>query len=233
MSSIRELTSLQSLDLELASRHAMLEEIRRQLEDTTALHELREALVREQLASDELERTQRAAEWEVEATEEHRKAEEKKLYAGTIKSAKELVDLDQEVALLTARQQQREDVVLSIMAHLEEQRARHSDIAGQLAHAEEERTQLEADLGAQRAQLEVEVQQRDTQRQALASRVPTKDLYLYGTLQTTNQGQAVARIERAICQGCRINLPITVQQRVRAAQTLVQCPSCGRLLFMD
>ncbi len=45
------------------------------------------------------------------------------------------------------------------------------------------------------------------------------------------KGQAVARVEQGICRGCRILLASAELQRVRS-RDLVQCGSCGRILFL-
>jgi predicted nucleic acid-binding Zn-ribbon protein len=40
-------------------------------------------------------------------------------------------------------------------------------------------------------------------------------------------------VERTLCHGCRVTLPAVVVQRVRTSPNLVQCPSCGRILYAD
>jgi hypothetical protein len=45
------------------------------------------------------------------------------------------------------------------------------------------------------------------------------------------RGQAVAKVEQGLCRGCRISLPTAELQRARSGN-LVQCSSCGRLLFL-
>ncbi|MER3420422.1 MAG: hypothetical protein C4290_07815, partial [Chloroflexota bacterium] len=69
------------------------------------------------------------------------------------------------------------------------------------------------------------------QRLAHAGRVPPQFLALYERLRSIKRGQAVARIERGVCAGCRITLPTTVQQRARAGAQVLQCPSCERILY--
>ena len=55
-------------------------------------------------------------------------------------------------------------------------------------------------------------------------------LGLYAALRQAKQGRAVAKVERGSCQGCRIGLPTHMVQKVRAQESLVQCPSCERIL---
>lgn len=233
MSSIRVLTRLQTLDTELRTRRNIQEDIQRQLEDVAYLESLREQVATQRPTVASLENEQRSAEWEVEHIKQQVQTEETKLYGGSIRIPKELVSLQQEVGMLKARQQQHEDQLLGIMTQLEEQRGQLDQLTQELSQAEAERQALETQLGQQQQQLEAEIMEMSTQRGALAAQVPRVDMALYESLLAAKQGRAIARIERATCQGCRINLPMTVQQRVRSGQTLIQCPSCSRVLYMD
>jgi predicted nucleic acid-binding Zn-ribbon protein len=43
----------------------------------------------------------------------------------------------------------------------------------------------------------------------------------------------VAHVERGMCKGCRITLPMSVLQKARAGVGLVQCVSCERILLVN
>jgi predicted nucleic acid-binding Zn-ribbon protein len=43
----------------------------------------------------------------------------------------------------------------------------------------------------------------------------------------------VAVVERGLCQGCRISLPMSVVQKARAGAGLVKCVSCERILLVS
>jgi predicted nucleic acid-binding Zn-ribbon protein len=47
------------------------------------------------------------------------------------------------------------------------------------------------------------------------------------------QGRAVAKVERGMCGGCRISLPMTVLQKARSGLDVVQCVSCERILYVS
>lgn len=233
MTSIRELTRLQSVDGDTATARAQLEEVERQLADTAALEELREQAAIQKQAVNELEHELRAAEWEPEQTKAHVSQEEGKLYGGQVRNPKELMDLQHEINALKARQSQQEDAALEVMTRFEAATAKLEELARELASLETERKDLEDRLSSERDQLLAQIQALTGQRGRLVGQVPQKDLGLYENLLNIKQGRAVARMERSICQGCRTNLPMAVQQRVRSNQALVQCPSCGRILYMD
>ena len=57
-------------------------------------------------------------------------------------------------------------------------------------------------------------------------------LAVYERLRDDRNGYAVAKVERGMCQGCRITLPSGELQRIRNSQDMVQCSSCQRILFV-
>lgn len=233
MTSIRELIRLQSIDSEIAARRVILDDIKRELADTAALEKLREQAAGVMERLHEAERAQQDADYEVEALSSQIATEEGKLYGGTVRNPKELTSLDQEVSSLKARRTVLEERAIAALAVVDALRQELAGIQLGLDTAQEERRALEAKLGAQISQINAELNLFNTQRSGIAVQVPAEDLDTYGRLLVMKQGRAVARMERAVCQGCRINLPLTIQQRVRANQQLVQCPSCRRILFAD
>ncbi|MEK7215089.1 MAG: C4-type zinc ribbon domain-containing protein [Chloroflexota bacterium] len=233
MTSIRELIRLQGFDTELAARRSVLEDIERQLSDSAELETLREEATAQGTGVREAEHAQRESEYEIETLSAQIATEEAKLYGGSVRSPKELAALDQEVTSLKTRRKQLEERGMAAMGLLEARRSEQAALDARLTEAQEERRNLEVKLGAQQAQAQAETAILNTQREGVAIRVPAADLENYNRLLVMKQGKAVARIERAVCQGCRINLPMTIQQRVRSNQVLVQCPSCQRLLYTD
>ena len=232
MSSIRVLTRLQDIDSEIRSRRAAQDEIHRQLEDVAALETLREEVASLKQAVAVLEKQQRSDEGDVEGIRQEVQESEAKLYGGTVHNPKELVNLQQELDGIKARQKEHEDKLLVLLTQMEEQRSALDEATTELDAAESERSELEAELGAQQKQLDQELAAYTERRSGLTGQVPSRDLALYESLLLSKAGKAIAKIERAACQGCRINLPITVQLRVRADQIISQCPSCSRILYM-
>ena len=70
----------------------------------------------------------------------------------------------------------------------------------------------------------------DKARKLLMSEVGSQALEVYEWTKT-RKGQAVARVEQGTCQGCRISLPMNELQQARTGK-LVQCSSCGRILYL-
>ena len=45
--------------------------------------------------------------------------------------------------------------------------------------------------------------------------------------------RAVARVLQHSCQGCRVTIPTSEEQRARLSSELVFCSSCGRILYVS
>ncbi len=87
-------------------------------------------------------------------------------------------------------------------------------------------------LLAERAELEPEIGRLEEQREQRIAEIGRASLGLYQLLRERRGGQAVARVDRGMCQGCRISLPMSVLQKARTGVGLVQCVSCERILLV-
>lgn len=233
MSSIRDLVQLQDVDTALATRRTQLADIVRRLEDRGLIEELvaQQATVQQTLTG--IEREQRAAEAEVQDARAHLGDVEGKLYSGAVRNPKELVSLQQDADMVRGQLGKLEDTSLGVMTRLEEQQRTLKELQEQITAAEAEHASLTTALSADKARFEAEIAQLEARRNGIVERVPADDMQLYTSMYGARQGRAVAKVERTLCQGCRVNLPSVVVQRVRASQKLVQCPSCQRILYSE
>ena len=69
-------------------------------------------------------------------------------------------------------------------------------------------------------------------RSAISVNIDSQSLFIYDRVRLKRKGQAVARVERGICQGCNITLPTNTVKQARMQEFLMQCPSCTRLLYV-
>ena len=72
----------------------------------------------------------------------------------------------------------------------------------------------------------------ETRRENQLPAVDAESMRLYQLLRERHRGQAVAGVERGMCQGCRIALPMSLVQKARSGGGLVQCVSCERILLV-
>ena len=228
-----DLFALQEIDLALDRAHARLREIEEGIQESEELIEARRMKAEKDLALAGFRSRQSDLEMEVEQVRAKASEMEAKLYGGTVRNPKELSDLDADVKALKGQASRREDVLLALM---EEADAAEAD--ARRAQAEYER--IEGEWRANReamlrekAELEPEVERLQRERDEQAAKVDRAALSLYELLRERRGGTAVARVERGMCQGCRITLPMSVLQKTRTGVGLVQCVSCERILLVN
>ncbi len=230
MSVAKQLYQLQEVDLELESREKALQQLLSQLGESQAVINARNRLTSEQQRLEKLKQQQLSTEWEIDDLTDKLTTIEKKLYSGSIKNPKELTNLKHEVDELKVKRSHLEDKTLEIMEQVEL-------ATTSVATTSSELERLEAEWHNQQQQLSTEIEQVKTtlstlkqERQLLSAGIDPQVVESYHELRKQKR-TAVAKVEQGICNGCRISLPITDVQRARSG-ILVQCSSCGRILFL-
>jgi len=155
---------------------------------------------------------------------------EGKLYSGRIKDPKELTNLQREVDGLRIRRDQLEDKALAIMDRVELSTTSVATLSDELKTLEAEWHSQQQQLSTNMEQLKTTLSDLKHKRQLLSVKIDPQAIELYQELKKQRR-QAVAKVEQGICRGCRISLPTTELQRARG-DSLVQCSSCGRILFL-
>lgn len=233
MTTAAELHALQEVDLALDSVVGRLAEVEAQLGESEELVAAREQVSERRAAVEVLKGPQREHEWTVEEARGKATDIEKKLYGGSVRNPKELEDLQADLSALQSQVRRREDELLTVLVQLEE-------AEGALKAAEEKLSDIEGRWRADQKRLQEEQRELLAKREELEERRAKRSdgldggaMGLYQVLRERRQGRAVALVERGMCQGCRITLPISVLQRARAGAGLVQCVSCERILLVN
>jgi hypothetical protein len=229
----RQLCELQEVDLDIEAKREALASVESRLGESVAIVEARAALAKEQERSIELETAQRLVEWEVDDLRSKAALLEHKLYGGSVKNPKELIDLQEQVEHLKKATRDGEDRVLDIMAVMEATQTRMGASTKELTRMEENWLQEQSHLSQERIDLNASLSGLEQKREELMSRIDSAGLELYHNLRGKEHGRAVAKVEQGMCQGCRIVLPMSGLQRVRIGQELVQCGSCERILYVS
>jgi predicted nucleic acid-binding Zn-ribbon protein len=233
MNTARDLYEIQLLDLEIERRNTLRQEAEGKLGETLELVEAREA--REQALADlkALEDEQRTLEYEVQDLQEKANKVSEELYSGRVRNPKELQAINEELTLLQGHIREREEKQLGLYESIE---------AGGRAmkEREQELTEVTRAWEADQAQLKAEAERLreeavylERNRSGGVAHLPADSLALYERLRQQKQGRGVAKLERGMCQGCRISLPMNVLREARNSSRLVQCPSCQRILYMS
>ena len=230
MTIAKQLYQLQEVDLELESDRQALEQIASQLGESQAVVKVRTTLTLEQQRLEELRRQQHSIEWEIDDLGNKITTLEQKLYGGKITSPKELTNLQHDIDGLKVRRGQLEDKALEIMDQVELSEGSVATISSELKTLEVEWHCQQEQLSADMERLKAALSDLEHKRQLLSAEIDPKAVEFYDELKK-QKGTAMAKVEQGICRGCRISLPTTDLQRARSG-SLVQCSSCGRILFL-
>ncbi len=232
MFAIRQLYDLQQLDLEVASTEESLADVRARLADESALATARDRISELDGRLSELEPTRRLRERSAEEVRERLESIDNRLYGGVITNPRELTAAEDQRSYLETQRTDEEDKLLELMMEIEEAQAVRETTTGELARAEAARDDERPGLEAEESRLVSRLEELRHDRGEAVAQFTAHDLAVYERLREDRNGYAVAKVERGMCQGCRITLPSGELQRVRTAQDLVQCSSCQRILFV-
>jgi predicted nucleic acid-binding Zn-ribbon protein len=227
------LYELQEIDLELERKREALNQVEDRLGNDEALAQARTALAEDKERVAELERRQRAGEWDVDDLGAKITPLEEKLYGGSVKNPKELLSMEQELESLKAKRRDREDELLDIMEELELARQQFRVKSGEMQELEQEWRRDQEQLMQEQEQLRSDLADLERKREPVLAQIDSISFELYQALRQEKQGIAVAKVKQGRCQGCRIILPMSKLQRPKVGQEPVRCSNCGRILYLE
>jgi predicted nucleic acid-binding Zn-ribbon protein len=226
----KQLYQLQEFDLEIESNERALSRIVSQLGESEAVVRVQNQLQLEEQHLEELKYKQRSAEWEIDDLETKVTAAEETLFSGKIKNPKELTNLQHEVEALKAKRDQIEEKTLEIMDQVGQSEISVARISNELETLKAEWQRQQKQLSDEMERLKVVLSNLKQKWQLLSEEIEPQAVEFYQELRK-EKGTAVVKVEQGICRGCRISLPTTDLQRARGGN-VVQCSSCGRILFL-
>ena len=233
MSATRWLYELQEIDLELERKREALKQVEDRLGKDEALAQARTALAEDKGRVADLERRQRAAEWEVDDLGAKITPLEEKLYGGSVRNPKELLSMEQELGSLKAQRREREDQLLDIMEEVELARKQFRAKSAEVQELEQEWHRDQERLMQEQEQLRSDLAALEQGREPVLAQIDSISFELYQALRQEKQGLAVVKVKQGRCQGCRIILPMSKLQRPKVGQEPVRCSNCGRILYLE
>ena len=227
----RHLYELQELDWNLAERERSLADVRAKLADDSELSSARART--DDLVShlDDLTSRRRASDRTIADLQENLKKIDKRLYGGAVTNPREMAAAEEEHSFVSAQHREEEDGLLEIMVETEEVEASQVEARAALDRLEADRPAQVERLTREEEVLTRELAGLNEERAQFSPSVPPAMLSRYESLRKTRGGHAVARVERGMCQGCRVALPTMEVQRARGSEAIVQCSSCRRILY--
>ena len=232
MQSVKRLHELQRIDLKVGELEGVLADVRVRLEDDSAITAAAATLTAISEALDEVSARRRAAERAIEETQQRLEGIEKKLYGGAITNLDEMTAAEEERGFVVQQLKDQEDNLLELMVQTEDAEAAQAEAREALSDLENSRPAEQAELRQSEQRTSGELDEWRRQRDDAAPGISADLMALYESLRRTTSGSPVARIERGMCQGCRLTLSTMELQRARSAQAPVRCSSCRRILYL-
>ncbi|MEX0762167.1 MAG: C4-type zinc ribbon domain-containing protein [Dehalococcoidia bacterium] len=233
MNTAKVLLTLQATDQELAMKRREYRTVVQKLDSQGGVPELREAAEKARVRALEARVEHAKLESEQASLRERVGELEARLYSGAITNVRELTAIETEHNAARRQLAQVEEAVGPALAGAEDARQRHEDLTKELQEREEAWKTTEAELQAEKVRLGREYAEMGEQRVSATTGIPPGDLALYNALLPSKGGVAVVRVERGVCQGCRVRLPLGEIARIRNTTGLVPCSSCGRILLAE
>ncbi|MCL2104475.1 MAG: hypothetical protein FWH21_05405 [Kiritimatiellaeota bacterium] len=231
MNDIQPLLELQDIDGHIRTLQQEAKDLPKRKEaEALRLQELQAAL---ELAKSELKAAQvRVAEAELEVKARNDKILALKQSQGQLKTNKEFLAYNLEIAKIEAEIENHEarqivamdDVIPCKQACVEKEAV--------LKEGHQEVDAYCAELDARLAEVKTELTALGTARGNAVKQVQPRALSYYERM-ITNRWPVVVQLQAdGVCKGCNLRQPPSVAQMVRRGQELTPCQMCGRLLYM-
>jgi predicted nucleic acid-binding Zn-ribbon protein len=184
------------------------------------------------LRLDELGRDQSRFEHEIDSLTRKERAEQTRMFDGSIVNAKELEALEHEIASVRKRRSDREDELLTVLEIVEQ-------IESDATAAERESTGMRAEAeGAAHAAaeelagLEADLVRRADERATIALEIEPDVLDLYESLRRQKKGIGAAALVDGVCQACHEQLSAVELDRIKRTEGIRRCEHCRRILVV-
>jgi predicted nucleic acid-binding Zn-ribbon protein len=231
MNFAKRLYELQLIDSEIQSYRDTLTQLNLKIGESETVGAAKAELDAMKKQLTEIVQKRRDLEWSTEDLQKNILNLNVKLYGGKVGNPKELMSLEQEKETFTNKLRQQEDELLDLMNVEEETQKKIKMQSEQVEKLEVEWGKEQQTLIQERGEVESHLLGLEKKRQAFSSDIDSQSYNLYEGIRL-KKGQAVVKIEQGRCQGCRITLAVNEWQRAKSG-TLVQCSSCGKILYLE
>lgn len=231
VSRAESLYRLQLLDAELDATRKRWRELEGAIANNPAVNHTRTEYARAQKAALAAASALKSLELDAKSLDAKIKDDEDRLYAGKIRNPKEMLDIERDLAQLKRRHAELDEQMLAAMETQDDARATEKNCEAALRQSikkwEEDNT-----AGKQEMTDLQKKAQADLERRAAAVASITKpDIDLYAALRAKKNGVAVAIIKNGACSACGEQPSSQQLQQARTGAGVVQCATCGRILY--
>ncbi len=124
-----------------------------------------------------------------------------------------------------------EDEQLELMEQFEEAQKAIGAAEKEAKAAKDLADEKVKDLGDRETKLKEELESLLSERQGLTENVDSQVLSKYERLLKFKGENSVVGVDRGICAGCHVKLPVQIMITCRAQKEVVNCSNCGRIVY--
>ena len=232
MTSVKLLFSLQEFDLELDGLDVQISGVELELNARALVGEVESSLGVQVELLGEIQEAHKTQQIEAEDLRGRATLLEAQLYSGEITNPRDLASLELETGNVKAQIDQKEIGLVELAVRADDLRRAVGELEEQLETSRAEWELRRSELTSQAASLSAEKDALNNRRNEFAASIDQSEMGHYEHLRQSKGGTAVAKVERGLCQACRLSLPTQHLQRVKSGKQTVLCSSCGRMLFL-
>jgi predicted nucleic acid-binding Zn-ribbon protein len=226
-----KLYQLQKIDSQLDILESRLNELSKLLAEDGVLSEAERNHVKQQKELELSRQKLRDCENAVQSQRIKIETNSSALYGGKINNPKELRELQADVESLKKYLLTLEDCQLEAMFEIDQAETNYQVALARLQQVQTENTLQKAGLISEKVQLNRLKEKLIVERGVSAGSIFQENIDLYLRLRKSKRGVAVASIEDGSCTACGATLPPAERQAARSPQIIVNCSSCGRILY--
>lgn len=231
MATLDLLRQLQALDTRVDADRDRVATIEATVGDRSEYESARREHQTRAAALKRLEGEQRDLDLQAGNTRQQLSDGEQRLYSGQIRNPRELDDLKRKGDEQRRQISGFDERLMGLMEQIDAASKASREAEDRLRTIVAERRTLEAELIAERKSLLAEIRASQAQRDSLRAQLDAQTLRLYDRLRESRGGLAVAEVRQRTCQGCRVSMTASAEQRLRHGDAIVTCQSCGRILY--
>ena len=232
MTIAQSLLSLQGTDQSLAIRRREYREVQTELDSEGGLPELRESCDKTRVHELEAKVDMARLESDLAVLKDEVAELETRLYGGAITNVRELTAIETEHSSARRNLAQVEEAISPAQVAAEHARQQFADLTADLEAKEKAWKTRQVELRSEKMEKGTAFNEMLQIRNDEAAQIPDDHLARYTRLFRSNRGIAIVRVDRGVCQGCAVRLPVGELTRLRAADGPIPC-SCGRALLTE
>ncbi len=160
------------------------------------------------------------------------KQKNEELFSGKFTNPKELFGFQKEMKILEEKKDEKETEVLTFMEKYEKIKEETKNLKKELEKSVKKiETKIER-LKKENEKTKKQYQKLQEEREDIIQKLDKSYYILYEDLKRKKE-VSVVPVKNNICNGCYLALPEEIISKVKAGESIVTCPNCGRILYWD